>query len=59
MRTELCRGYDARYGAREMLRAFRQRLEPAVGRALLAYPDCNRFEASADGEEVTVRQYVE
>jgi ATP-dependent Clp protease ATP-binding subunit ClpA len=59
LRTELCRGYDARYGAREMLRAFRQRLEPAVARALLAYPDCHRFEAGAKGEEVTVRQYVE
>jgi len=59
LRTELCRGYDARYGAREMLRAFRQRLEPAVARALLAYPKCHRFEAGAKGGEVTVRQYVE
>lgn len=59
LREELCRGYDARYGAREMLRAFRQRLEPAVARALLAYPDCHRFEAGVKGREVAVHQYVE
>ncbi|MBE95657.1 AAA family ATPase [Marinobacter sp.] len=59
LRTELCRGYDARYGAREMLRAFRQRLEPAVARALLAYPECRRFEADVKDIAVTVRQYVE
>ncbi|WP_421911688.1 AAA family ATPase [Marinobacter sp.] len=59
LRAELCRGYDARYGAREMLRAFRQRLEPAVARALLAHPECRRFEADVKGIAVTVRQYVE
>lgn len=59
LREELCCGYDARYGAREMLRAFRQRLEPAVARALLAHPDCRRFEANLQGKEVRVRQYVE
>ncbi|MBQ0747899.1 MAG: ATP-dependent Clp protease ATP-binding subunit [Marinobacter sp.] len=59
LRGELCRGYDARYGAREMLRAFRQRLEPAVARALLQYPGCNRFEADVQGRVVTVHQYVE
>jgi ATP-dependent Clp protease ATP-binding subunit ClpA len=59
LREELCRGYDARYGARELLRAFRKRLEPAVARALLAYPDCRRFEAGLQGSEVTVHQYVE
>ena len=59
LRAELCRGYDARYGAREMLRAFRQRLEPAVARALLAYPDCHRFEASVNNRKVSVHQYVE
>ncbi|WP_203299222.1 AAA family ATPase [Marinobacter sediminum] len=59
VRAELCRGYDARYGAREMLRAFRQRLEPAVARALLANPDALRFEASLENREVTVHQYVE
>jgi ATP-dependent Clp protease ATP-binding subunit ClpA len=59
LREELCRGYDARYGARELLRAFRQRLEPAVARALLAYPDCRRFEAGLQGRTVTVHQYVE
>jgi ATP-dependent Clp protease ATP-binding subunit ClpA len=59
LREELCRGYDARYGARELLRAFRQRLEPAVARALLAYPDCRRFEASLQGRKVMVHQYVE
>ena len=59
LRSDLCRGYDARYGAREMLRAFRQRLEPAVARALLAYPDGHRFEASVQDGEVTVHQYVE
>jgi ATP-dependent Clp protease ATP-binding subunit ClpA len=59
LREELCRGYDARYGAREMLRAFRQRLEPVVARALLAYPHCYRFEASVKNREVVVHQYVE
>jgi len=59
LREELCRGYDARYGAREMLRAFRQRLEPVVARALLAYPHCHRFEASMKNREVVVHQYVE
>ncbi|KXJ46541.1 MULTISPECIES: AAA family ATPase [Marinobacter] len=59
LRGELCCGYDARYGAREMLRAFRQRLEPAVARALLAHPDCQRFEADAQNGAVTVHQYVE
>jgi len=59
LRAELCRGYDARYGAREMLRAFRQRLEPAVARALLAYPDCHRFDASVKNRKVSVHQYVE
>lgn len=59
LRTELSRGYDARYGAREMLRAFRQRLEPAVARALLAHPDCKRFEANVQNRTVTVHQYVE
>ena len=59
LRTELCRGYDSRYGAREMLRAFRQRLEPAVARALLAFPECQRFEANVQGKEVIVYQYVE
>ncbi|GEN27375.1 ATP-dependent protease ATP-binding subunit-like protein AmiB [Halovibrio variabilis] len=58
LRAELCRGYDGRYGAREMLRAFRQRLEPAVARALLSYPDCYRFEAGFRYKEITVRQYV-
>jgi hypothetical protein len=42
-----------------MLRAFRQRLEPAVARALLAYPDCHRFEASVNNRKVSVHQYVE
>ncbi len=59
LRAELCRGYDSRFGAREMLRAFRQRLEPAVARALLAYPECQRFEADVRGTKVSVRQYVE
>lgn len=59
LRAELCRGYDARYGAREMLRAFRQRLEPAIARALLAYPECQQFEASLQARAVTVHQYVE
>ncbi|MEP3563675.1 MAG: AAA family ATPase [Marinobacter sp.] len=59
LRTELSRGYDARYGAREMLRAFRQRLEPAVARALLAHPGCKRFEANVQNRTVTVHQYVE
>lgn len=59
LRAELCRGYDARYGARDMLRAFRQRLEPAVARMLLAYPDCYRFTASMENKVVTVHQYVE
>ncbi|WP_323751193.1 AAA family ATPase [Marinobacter sp.] len=59
LRTELSRGYDARYGAREMLRAFRQRLEPAVARALLENPDCKRFEANVQNRSVTVHQYVE
>lgn len=59
LRVELCRGYDARYGARELLRAFRQRLEPAVARALLAHPDCNRFEAHLKNTEVAVSPYVE
>ncbi len=59
LRVELCRGYDSRYGAREMLRAFRQRLEPAVARALLAYPDSSRFQASLESGQVVVNQYVE
>lgn len=59
LRAELCRDYDARYGAREMLRAFRQRLEPALARALMAYPDCCRFEAGLEGTTVAVHQYVE
>lgn len=59
MRSELCRGYDARYGAREMMRAFRQRLEPAVARALLVYPDCHRFDAGMNNTEVIVGPYVE
>jgi len=59
LREELCRGYDVRYGSREMLRAFRQRLEPAVARALLANPHCYRFEASMKSREVSVHQYVE
>jgi ATP-dependent Clp protease ATP-binding subunit ClpA len=59
LRSELCRGYDARYGAREMLRTFRQRLEPAIAKALLDYPECERFEAGLQGREVIVHQYVE
>lgn len=59
LRTELCQGYDSRYGAREMLRAFRQRLEPAVAKALLAFPECQRFEADVQNKEVRVHQYVE
>lgn len=59
LRGELCRGYDARYGAREMLRAFRQRLEPAVAKALLAYSHCQRFEADVQNGTVVVHQYVE
>ncbi|PXX89080.1 AAA family ATPase [Marinobacter vulgaris] len=59
LRTELCQGYDSRYGAREILRAFRQRLEPAVAKALLAFPECQRFEADMHNEEVRVYQYVE
>jgi ATP-dependent Clp protease ATP-binding subunit ClpA len=59
LRRELCRGYDSRYGAREMLRAFRQRLEPAVARALLAHPESQRFEADVIKHAVSVRQYVE
>ncbi|WP_418141020.1 AAA family ATPase [Marinobacter sp. MA] len=59
LRTELCRSYDARYGARELLRAFRQRLEPAVAQALLAYPECRKFQAGLEGNVVTVDQYVE
>ena len=59
LRAELCHGYESRYGAREMLRAFRQRLEPAVARALLAFPESRRFEADVHNKEVTVHQYVE
>lgn len=59
LRVELCRGYDARYGAREMFRAFRQRLEPAVAKALLAHSECQRFEADVQNGSVVVHQYVE
>jgi len=59
LKAELCRGYDSRYGAREMLRAFRQRLEPAVARALLAHPETQRFIAVWEDREVAVYQYVE
>ncbi|MEH6354966.1 MAG: hypothetical protein V7760_02925 [Marinobacter sp.] len=59
LRDELCRGYDVRYGARETLRAFRQRLETAIARALLAYSHCYRFEASMKCREVSAHQYVE
>ncbi|WP_449285800.1 AAA family ATPase [Marinobacter sp. PE14] len=59
LRAELCRGYDSRYGAREMLRAFRQRLEPLVARALLANPESRLFKADLQGNEITVHQYVE
>ena len=58
LRSELCRGYDSRYGAREMLRAFRQRLEPAVARALLAHPESEQFIADWESQAVIVRQYV-
>lgn len=59
LRQVLCRGFDARYGAREMPRAFRQRLEPAVAEALLAYPDADRFQADLRGGALVVSQYVE
>ncbi|MDX1799926.1 MAG: AAA family ATPase [Marinobacter sp.] len=59
LRRDLCRGFDARYGAREMPRAFRQRLEPAVARALLVEPNGQRFRAGLKGRVVVVRQYVE
>lgn len=55
----LCRDYDSRYGAREMLRAFRQKLEPALARALLAHPEHSSFLAELKGQEIVVRQYVE
>lgn len=59
VRQALCRGFDPRYGAREMPRAFRRRLEPAVAQALLAYPDSDRFRASLEDGVLVVSQYVE
>lgn len=59
LRSYLCQGYDRRYGAREMMRAFRQRLEPAVAGALLAYPEVTRFRADVHDHGITVSQYVE
>ncbi|MAL96916.1 MAG: AAA family ATPase [Alteromonadaceae bacterium] len=45
-RAFLCAGFDPRYGAREMLRASRRYLEPAIARALLDHPHRNHFEAT-------------
>ncbi|HAC27500.1 MAG TPA: AAA family ATPase, partial [Marinobacter hydrocarbonoclasticus] len=59
LRSVLCRDYDSRYGAREMLRAFRQKLEPALARALLEHPEHSSFLAELKGQEIVVRQYVE
>ncbi|PSF13222.1 AAA family ATPase [Marinobacter shengliensis] len=59
LRESLCAGYDSRYGAREMLRTFRQRLEPELARALLAHPEAEQFAADIENGEIKVRQYVE
>ncbi len=59
LRSHLCQGYDRRYGAREMMRAFRQRLEPAVAAALLAQPEVTRFRADVHDRDIRVSQYVE
>lgn len=58
VRALLCEGFDPRYGAREMLRAFRQKLEPGVATALLQHPDVNRFLASRHGGAIRVSPYV-
>ena len=58
VRALMCEGFDPRYGAREMLRAFRQKLEPAVAVALLQHPQADRFCASVSKGSIRVSPYV-
>jgi ATP-dependent Clp protease ATP-binding subunit ClpA len=58
VRSVLCEGFDRRYGAREMLRAFRQKLEPPVATALLQHTDVNRFRATLRKGSILVSPYV-
>lgn len=58
VRSVLCEGFDRRYGAREMLRAFRQKLEPPVATALLQHPDVYRFRATVHEGSILVLPYV-
>ncbi|CAA0080306.1 Chaperone protein ClpB [Zhongshania aliphaticivorans] len=39
----LLRHYDTRYGARDLARQLRMKLEPVIARAMLAAPESNRF----------------
>lgn len=54
LRAHLCGRYDPRFGARDILRRMRARLEPPLARALLDHPDTVDFEAAIRGDVVLV-----
>ncbi|MBE7373616.1 AAA family ATPase [Pseudomonas lopnurensis] len=54
-RDWLCSGHDARFGARDLARRLRTRLEPALAEAMLGNPDCQRFKAEVGAGQLQVR----
>lgn len=54
VRRQLRRDFDDRYGARELRRAVRSQLEPALASAMLAHPDTAAFQAVMNSGEVCV-----
>ena len=47
-RRWLCSRYDPRFGGREMVRALRTQVEPAVADALVRWPQVRQFQAAHD-----------
>lgn len=54
LRDYLCGDYDARFGARDIIRRVRNRLEPPLARALISYPESSVFRASLRGGAILV-----
>ncbi|MGE6689871.1 AAA family ATPase [Stutzerimonas stutzeri] len=53
-RRYLCADQDARFGARDLARRVRTRLEPALAEKILAQPDIGAFEVGMDNHRLQV-----
>ena len=47
--------YDKRFGARDLARIIRTRIEPNIARALLDFPEASIFHVSYANEKITIR----